>query len=321
MNAAIHPLLHDLKPRRMSSKVLYTIGAFWVFVALLHTVVLAGTGFEWAGSVSWRKPITFGLSVGMLLATVGWILDRLPNRPRRAGAIAWILGAASTVEVGLITLQAWRGEASHFNSFDETNARIFSSMAVMVGIMSLCLIAVLVWAAISRPVDPLVSRATLAGMALVVAGLGIGQWLVSLGNDFAAANGIVPDVVTNGVAGTPKFPHAIAFHGIQVFIVAALALRRSHVPERIRMRIMGALIASYSAVLVFAAMQSILGTAPTDVSAVTGLMAISTLATLAILVNVFRRYVTTLPMSLQRDDAEEEPVAPPMASSIPPRVS
>jgi hypothetical protein len=133
----------------------------------------------------------------------------------------------------------------------------------MVGIMSLCLFALLIWAIVRRPVDPLVSWAVIAGMVLVVAGLGIGQWLIELGNDFAAANGIVPETVTNGDAGTPKFPHAIAFHGIQAFIISALALRRSDTSEDGRSRLMKALVASYSALLAFASAQSILGVAPT----------------------------------------------------------
>lgn len=289
----LRPLFEDLKPKRQPSKVLYTVGGFWLLSALVHTAVLAGTGFEWSGSVSWRKPISFGISVGLLLVTIGWVLDRLPDRPRFAGSIAWILGLSSTVEVGLITAQAWRGEASHFNVFDETNALIFSLMAAMVGIMSLCLVVVSVWAAVRRPADPIVSRAVLGGMVLVVAGLGIGQWLVGLGNDFAAANGIVPEIVTNGAGGTPKFPHGIAFHGIQVFILAALALRRSDMSEHTRKRLMATLMISYAAILVFASAQSVFGVAPTSVSVWTLLTVLSLVATLAIAGRVGGLYAKT----------------------------
>ncbi len=87
----IRALLDDLKPQRHSSRVLYVFGGFWIFSALVHTGLLAATGFEWSGSVSWRKPIVFGLSIGLLL-----------------------------------TVQARRGEASHFNVFEETNATIFA---------------------------------------------------------------------------------------------------------------------------------------------------------------------------------------------------
>jgi hypothetical protein len=35
-----------------------------------------------------------------------------PRPPRLAGTIAWTLLVSSTIEVGLITMQAWRGRAA-----------------------------------------------------------------------------------------------------------------------------------------------------------------------------------------------------------------
>jgi len=85
--------------------VLYFFGGFWIFSALVHTGLLAATGFGWSGSVSWRKPSVFGLSIGLLLVTVGWILDRLPDRPRFAGTFAWTLGVSSDRGGPDLTLQ------------------------------------------------------------------------------------------------------------------------------------------------------------------------------------------------------------------------
>ena len=77
MLTAIRPLLDDLKPQRHSSRVLYVFGGFWIFSALVHTGLLAATGFEWSGSVSWRKPIVFGLPIGE--DRVRWYLDRIDS--------------------------------------------------------------------------------------------------------------------------------------------------------------------------------------------------------------------------------------------------
>jgi hypothetical protein len=144
--------------------------------------------------------------------TVGWILDRLPDRPRLAGTIAWTLGVSSTIEVSLITVQAWRGEASHFNVFEETNATIFALMGAMVGIMSLCLFAVLIWAIVRRPVDPLVSWAVIAGMVLVVAGLGIGFGVLTRSFDSSTTSRLG----RWGIACLVKHPHIQrAAHGFK----------------------------------------------------------------------------------------------------------
>jgi integrase len=56
--------------------------------------------------------------------TVGWILDRLLDRPRLAGTIASTLGVSSTIEVGLITVQAWRSGASVARQLGHSSPRV-----------------------------------------------------------------------------------------------------------------------------------------------------------------------------------------------------
>jgi hypothetical protein len=229
----------------------------------------------WSGAVSFRKPITFSLSIGLLLATFGWVLDRLPDRPRLAGTLAWTMLISATAEVGLITVQAWRGRASHFNTLQTGDALIFAAMGVMIGVVSLCLVVLLVWAIAKRPSDGLVAIAVIAGLALVTTGLGIGQWIIELGNEFVASNGLVPDTVTYGDAGVAKFPHAIAFHGIQAFILAAVMLRLGARPERSKKTLMWLIVTSYAGILVFASIQTIVGRAPLDPGAWSAGLAIS----------------------------------------------
>ncbi len=262
MRSRVPNLIADLKPVRRPARILYRGAAFWLASAVFHIGALGLDGWEWSGAVSFRKPIVFSLSIGLLLATVGWVLDRLPDRPRLAGGLAWTLLVSSSIEVGLIAVQAWRGRASHFNVFQPGDAAIFALMGLAVGVMSLCLIAVLVWSAVRRPADRLVAGAVIWGMALVATGLGIGQWIIELGNDFVAQSGVLPETVISGEAGVAKFPHAIAFHGIQVFIVSALMLRRSGVTEAVRARLIRAVILSYSAILALASAQAVLGVAP-----------------------------------------------------------
>lgn len=242
-----------------------SLEGFWIFSALVHTGLLAATGFEWSGSVSWRKPIVFGLSIGLLLMTVGWILDRLPDRPRLAGTIAWTLGVSSTIEVGLITVQAWRGEASHFNVFGRNQC------------------------------DDLRADGGDGGhhVALSLRGADLGD-CGPTGRPARQLGGDRGDGSGGGWVGYRPVvdPHAIAFHGIQAFIISALALRRSDTSEDGRSRLMKALVASYSALLAFASAQSILGVAPTGTSVWTALMGVSGLATFVVLYRVARLYMT-----------------------------
>jgi hypothetical protein len=263
----VHDLVADLRPTRRPARVLYAGAAFWLASGLVHLGVLAADGWAWSGAVSFRKPLVFSVSVGLLLATIGWVLDRLPDRPRLAGALSWALLSSSTVEVGLITMQAWRGRASHFNTLAAGDALVFAAMGIMVAVMSLCLVAVLVWSLVEPPRDPLVRLAVIGGMALVMTGLGIGELMVQLGNDFVETHRAVPDTVLYGQHGVVKFPHAVAFHGIQVFIVAAVLLRRGGLAEAAGRRVLRLVVWSYAAALVLASVQTVTGHAPLDPSA------------------------------------------------------
>ena len=260
----VRNLLADLRPVRRPARVLYAGAAAWSVSGLVHLVVLAANGWAWSGAVSFRKPLTFSVSIALLLATIGWVLDRLPDRPRLAGTIAWTLLASSTVEVGLITMQAWRGRASHFNTLAAADAAVFVAMAVMVVLMSLCLVAVLVWSLARPPRDRLVRLAVLGGLVLIVTGLGLGQWIIELGNDFVETHRAVPDTVMYGQRGVAKFPHAVALHGIQLFILAAVLARRSSLTEAARRRAVRLVVWSYAAALVFASAQTVTGNGPLD---------------------------------------------------------
>ena len=66
----------------------------------------------------WEKPAKFFLSLSLHMATLAWGLSLLPAGDRQAPLIhaaSLIFLAAASFEMLYITLQAARGEASHFN--------------------------------------------------------------------------------------------------------------------------------------------------------------------------------------------------------------
>jgi hypothetical protein len=274
-------LVADLRPVRRPARVLYAGAAFWFASALVHLVVLALDGWEFSGAVSFRKPMLFSFSFGLLMATVGWVLDRLPDRPRLAGPLAWTLLLSSTAEVGLISMQAWRGRASHFNSLQRGDEMIFVAMAVAIAFVSLSLLVVLVWALVERPGDRLVATAVIGGLLLVMTSLGIGQWIIELGTSYVDTHDAVPDTVVSGEAGVAKFPHAVALHGIQTFILAAVTLRRTRLSEATRRRVLRLIVGSYAAALAFTCAQTMLGHAPLAPTVWSAGLAVSVLAVTA----------------------------------------
>ena len=251
--------LHKPASRRLGAAALVLL-----FSAVCHLVVLLAVSRQWAGPVSLRKPITFGISVGMLLWTVGWVIDRLPPRPRLETSLGLSMVASGLAEVALITVQAWRGVPSHFNYTTATDVAVFVAMGISIAVLSLGLLITTVWTFVSPPADRVVALAVRAGMVVVLTGLGIGQWIIELGNDFFEQFDRVPDNVLSGAAGVPTFPHAMGFHGIQVFIVAALLTGLIGMHTTAAQRVLRLVVSGYAVLLLWAVAQAASGRGPAD---------------------------------------------------------
>ncbi|HEY7564752.1 MAG TPA: hypothetical protein VIA81_07500, partial [Acidimicrobiia bacterium] len=189
-------VLDDLKPQKRSSVWLTWAGAALFASGLIHALIAGGTGASWSGAVSMRKPVTFGISMGLALWTCGWIIDRLPSRPRLESALAWLLAGSGLIEVVLITVQAWRGVPSHFNFTTAADGAVFAVMGVMILMFVVAFVGLTIWAFVNRPADPSTRLVVFAGMFLMLLGLGIGQWVINLGVEMAESLGHAPDTVT-----------------------------------------------------------------------------------------------------------------------------
>lgn len=274
-------LLSALRLEKTASRRLGVAATVLGLSATVHLFVLLTTGGDWSGAVSFRKPITFGISVGLLLWTCGWVMDRLPARKRRESVLAAVLIGSGLVEVGLITAQAWRGVPSHFNFTTTTDSIIFSAMGASIGVFSLALLALTTWAVVRRPSDRSTRLAVLAGMALVITGLGLGQWVIGLGVQMAEQLGHAPETVLAGEAGVAKFPHAMALHGIQLFIGASIAARLGRLDGRRRLNAVRMTVGGYLAIVTWSIVHTNAGRAPLDLSGVESALILIGMALLA----------------------------------------
>src|SRR5579884_977081 len=135
-------------------KLLYVVGTVLLVSAVVHLCVILVTGGSWQGPVSWRKPITFGFSFGVTCWTLGWILSYLPARQRIGWTLSGGFSVAALGEVFLISMQQWRGVASHFNfatPFDDTVFTIMGNLVTIIGVIVLILT---VWTFISLQAPP-----------------------------------------------------------------------------------------------------------------------------------------------------------------------
>ncbi|NUR90117.1 MAG: hypothetical protein HOY71_39085 [Nonomuraea sp.] len=199
------------------TRLWYSIGVLLLLVGLFHLGVLVITGGPWDGPVSFRKPFTFGVSFGLSVLTLTWVAGfvRLRWRQLWTGAFA----VASLYEVLMITVQAWRGEPSHFNMSTALDATIARSLAVGGGVLIAVGIVLTVAAFRGDPaVAPSMRLAVRAGFGTLLAALAFGGVMIARGMiEVFSGN----QELAYTVATSVKPAHAIFMHG--VLLLPALA--------------------------------------------------------------------------------------------------
>ncbi|PZS29109.1 MAG: hypothetical protein DLM58_15970 [Pseudonocardiales bacterium] len=229
---------------RRTERVCYLLGAVLIASGLLHVGVFAIDGGPLYGPVSWRKPITFGLSFGTTLISVTWVASYLTLSPK---ARAWLLGifaADCILEVAGITIQAWRHVPSHFNTETPLNTVIAMNLAVGGGVLIIVL-STLALTAFRGYIDapPDLRRALRAGFAFLIIGLAVGASMIARGEILIKSGHRQAGYDT---AGSLKWVHGVTLHAILVLPAVALLLAHRDWDEQHRIRAITTAIGLYS---------------------------------------------------------------------------
>jgi hypothetical protein len=217
----------------------YAIAALLVLSGIVHLGVLLATHGSWYGPVSWRKPFTFGLSFGVTLATITWISSYVRIRDW----LLWAFAAACVLEVALITVQAWRRTPSHFNLSTPLDGLIARTLAVGGGVL-VAVIVVLTWSAFRRRPEtaPSMRLAVRAGLVILDLAMLSGAAMIAIGMTRVLGG----DQQGAYAAGAQLKPvHGATMHAVLVLPVLAALLARVDLPERHRVQLVWAAIASY----------------------------------------------------------------------------
>ena len=248
--------------RRPYQTVAYVLGAAMVLSGLFHLGVLLVDGGAWKGAVSWRKPVTFGLSFGLTTVTLAWIAGLLAQR-RLLKVSLLALAISSALEVFIVSLQKWQGVASHFNFATPFDSAVFSAMGFAVSAIGLAILVFTGFAFGRVQGGCPMAIAVRAGLLLLVAAQVLGAAII--------ANGIAidrppteTDLAIFGTAGVMKLSHTVTMHAIQVLPALAVLLSVSPLDEESRVRVMWLAVASYVAVAAVSVLQRFQGRAPLD---------------------------------------------------------
>ena len=252
-------------------------GAFLVLSGLFHIPVWLFWGGDWEGSVSWRKPILFGISTGATLLSIAWIYPRLRPRDLDTGLYS-LLGLSLVAEVALITLQQWRGVESHFNHATQFDATVERWMTYLIVFATVVLVDLTVrsFGHVGALNDQ--KMAIRAGLTFLVTSCLIG-FAILLHGETQLRLGENPSIY--GQAGVTKFPHGVAIHAIQLLPIACWYFTKLGIPLEKRIQLVRFLIAATSAFLAFSLIQTYAGRARFDLTITSALPLTASLIFLA----------------------------------------
>jgi hypothetical protein len=232
-------------------------GLLLIAVGVFHLGVFVVDGGPWYGPVSWRKPATFGLSFGLTLLTVTWLAAFLPLSGRARAVLLGAFAVDSFVEVGGITLQAWRGVPSHVNMEGPVNTTVSMGLAIGGGL----LIVLLGWMAVAAfrgdpAIAPSMRLALRAGFATLMIGLLTGAAMIARGVPLARTGH--QEQAYHDV-GFLKPVHGVSLHGVLVLPALAWFLGRLDLDEAARLRVVTLATWGYAAAIGAALALSLLG--------------------------------------------------------------
>ena len=172
-------------------------------------------------------------------------------------------GLLLVAEVALITVQQWRGVASHFNHEGNLNTVIENWMTYLIVAATSLLAEFTRRSFRSLYASGDLKLAIRGGMAFLMVSYLIGFAILFHGNAEVMAGN---DPSTYGRAGVTKFPHGVAIHALQLFPLACWLMAKLGFPTEQRNRLIGCLIASTTMLLVFSVVQTLGGQSRFDLT-------------------------------------------------------
>ncbi len=124
--------LEQLKTRNAS---LFYFGVICVVLAGLSLALTWLTDTQVFNVNAWFKPFKFAVSTWLFVWAMAWYCAYLPSF--NVQLYSWTVITLLTFELGYITLQASKGQLSHFNISTPVYAGLYSTMAIAITIVTL----------------------------------------------------------------------------------------------------------------------------------------------------------------------------------------
>ena len=224
-------------------RVGYAVGGLLLMSGLIHLAILVISGGSWQGPLSFRKAATFGLSFGLTLITIVWVVQFLKLGTRLRSVLLTAFTAASVLETGLVSLQVWRGVPSHFNVETTFDAWVTRGLAGGGVVLVAIVVALTVAACRNNPSVPMSLRiATRTGFLALCGAMAVGAAMIARGMVLVFSGSAETAYAT---AGALKPVHAVTMHGVLVLPALAWLLSFADWSEQRRVNVVRAAAAVY----------------------------------------------------------------------------
>ena len=248
----------------------YLCGGLLVLSGLVHVGVYLVDGGPWGRSAVVAQADRVRL-VQAMLATVTWLMAFLQPRRLVGWLVIGVFAIASVGEVFLISMQTWRGVASHFtrdHGLRRHGVLADGAAGVVRGAGG---VAVTLWAFGWLDAPPSLALAIRLGLVLMLVSQAVGvQMIVEGGNTFGAARAL-------------KVPHAVTLHAVQVLpALAILLLAAPELLERRRVAIVSVAAVGYASLIASTMVQTYGGLSPFELGPLSSGLALLGLGLLAV---------------------------------------
>ena len=221
-------LKYIFKTVKSESPILYWIAMILFAGGLVSLPLMFIDERELVGINIWIKPFKFFVSTAIYTITVGFLITLYPFSNLKKHIIRNLVSWTMLFELVIITIQAVRGEQSHFNFSSELNGALFGAMGILIGINVLIMVF-LAFETIRLKLNTskAVQWGILLGWLICIFGSWVGGQMISqMAHNVGIADGGegLPLLNWSTVAGDLRVAHFFGLHSIQIIPIFAWLL-------------------------------------------------------------------------------------------------
>ena len=173
----------------------------------------------------WLKPFKFFISTAIYTLTVGYIITFYPFSNLKSHIIRNLVSWTMLFELVIITIQAIRGEQSHFNTTTTLNGILFGLMGIFIGI-NVIVMAFMAFETVrcKLKLSKVIQYSLLLGWLVIIFGSWIGgQMIEQMSHNVGIQDGGegLPLLNWSTIGGDLRVAHFFGLHSIQIIPIFA----------------------------------------------------------------------------------------------------